>query len=86
MGEVALIEIADDGPGVPREIQGRIFEPSFSTSTGGAGLGLTISRDLVRQQGGDLRLVTRDRQGACFQVQLSLADPSEGEMQVQESA
>ena len=85
VGEVALIEIADDGPGVPIEIQGRIFEPSFSTSTGGAGLGLTISRDLVRQQGGDLRLVTGDRQGACFQVQLPLADASEGEMQAQGS-
>jgi signal transduction histidine kinase len=85
MGKAALIEIADDGPGVPVEIQGRIFEPSFSTSTGGAGLGLTISRDLVRQQGGDLRLVTRDCQGACFQVQLSMAHPSKDEMRVQGS-
>lgn len=74
--EAVLIEVSDNGPGVPEELRERIFDPFFSTDTEGTGLGLTISRDLLRKQGGDLRLVPRDGQGACFQVRLPYAECS----------
>jgi signal transduction histidine kinase len=55
------IRVADDGPGVPPEHVGRIFDrfyradPSRSRSTGGAGLGLAIARQLVELHGGTIR-------------------------------
>jgi PAS domain S-box-containing protein len=70
-GNRALIEIADDGPGVPPDMVGRLFEP-FSTSKApgeGTGLGLSIALGIVNAHGGSLDLVPSDR-GACFRVTL----------------
>jgi two-component system, NtrC family, sensor kinase len=70
-GDHALIEVADDGPGVPPELVGRLFEP-FSTSKTpgeGTGLGLSIAFAIVNAHGGSLELVPSER-GACFRVTL----------------
>lgn len=64
----ALITVADDGPGVPRDVRGRIFEPGFSTKTSGWGIGLSLARRIVEENhGGTLRLVPSDR-GASFEI------------------
>jgi signal transduction histidine kinase len=57
-GDRALVEIGDDGPGIPEEILPRIFEPFFTTkSVGvGTGLGLDIVRRIVWRHGGDIRV------------------------------
>ena len=70
---LALIEVSDDGTGVPQEIQDGLFEP-FLSSQGdrGAGLGLLIAREIARQQGGDLRLRSSSRQGTSFAVSLQV--------------
>ena len=49
-----------------------IFQPFYSTklNRGGTGLGLSISYDIVRRHGGDLRVVSRPGEGACFLVEL----------------
>ena len=63
--------VRDTGPGVPPQAAGRVFESftqaddTISRSHGGAGLGLTISRALARQMGGDLTLAPSES-GACF--------------------
>ncbi|MEM7609339.1 MAG: HAMP domain-containing sensor histidine kinase [Myxococcota bacterium] len=68
--------VSDAGPGVPARHAARIFEPferlnaSVSEGVSGAGLGLSLSRDLARAHGGDLVLETRER-GACFHLSLS---------------
>ena len=64
----ANITVADDGPGVPREMRTRIFEPGFSTKTSGWGIGLSLARRIVEENhGGTLRLASTDR-GATFEI------------------
>jgi signal transduction histidine kinase len=64
------VRVADDGPGVPREIRHQIFEPGFSTKEKGWGIGLSLARRIVRDShGGELLLVPSDR-GATFDMVL----------------
>lgn len=56
MGDQVLIEVEDNGPGVPQDVGDRIFEPFFTTHAygGGRGLGLHVARNAVAGQGGEL--------------------------------
>ncbi len=69
--DLAVLTIADDGPGLPETVRGALFQP-FVTSgkPGGTGLGLAITRDLVRAQGGDVGLVRTTPQGTVFRLAL----------------
>ena len=68
------IDISDDGPGIPEDERGRIFERYFrgrsSSGNVGSGLGLALARRLVETLGGTLRLDTESRQGATFRIWL----------------
>ena len=62
------LRVADDGPGIPRELRSRIFEPGFTTKEGGWGIGLALARRIVEEgHGGALRLAPSER-GATFDV------------------
>ncbi|MGV3708746.1 MAG: sensor histidine kinase [Gemmatimonas sp.] len=64
----AKIRVADDGPGIPRELRKRIFEAGFSTKQAGWGIGLSLARRIVEENhGGKLVLVDTDT-GAVFDV------------------
>ncbi len=60
-GDLVVVEIVDDGPGIPREIQNRIFEPFFTTKQigRGTGLGLDIVRRIVVAHGGEVTFDSR---------------------------
>ncbi|HWA48672.1 MAG TPA: HAMP domain-containing sensor histidine kinase [Dongiaceae bacterium] len=65
------IEVADDGPGLPPKALQNLFVPfQGSTRSGGTGLGLAIARELMRVQGGDLRLARNEATGATFVLEL----------------
>ncbi|HET6618767.1 MAG TPA: HAMP domain-containing sensor histidine kinase [Dongiaceae bacterium] len=65
------IEVADDGPGLPPKALLSLFVPfKGSVRSGGTGLGLAIARELMRVQGGDLRLANNDATGATFLLEL----------------
>jgi signal transduction histidine kinase len=71
--EAVEIRVADNGPGIPKEILERIFEPFFTTKPAGSGtgLGLSLSYDIVTQgHGGTLTLESEEGQGARFIVTL----------------
>lgn len=75
------IDISDDGPGIPEDERGRIFERYFrgraSSGNAGSGLGLALARRLVETLGGTLKLDTENRQGATFRIWLP-GKPGEG--------
>ena len=60
-----VIEIADNGPGVPDDIANRIFVPFFTTKEGGSGVGLALARQVMTAHGGFVRLLESDG-GARF--------------------
>lgn len=66
--EAVRVVVADDGPGVPRELRRKIFDAGFSTKQRGWGLGLALTRRIVREShGGTITLLPTD-QGATFQI------------------
>ena len=67
-----LISITDNGDGIPREIQSKIFTPNFTTKTSGTGLGLAMCKGIVEQAGGDIWFETKEGKGTTFFVQLPL--------------
>lgn len=69
------LKIADDGPGIDASLVGRIFEPFWTTrSEGGGGLGLAICKRIVDDAGGEIEVSNRREGGACFRVDLPIAD------------
>jgi signal transduction histidine kinase len=66
---VTVVEVADDGPGVPAHIAARVFEPLVSARVGGSGLGLALAQRIARAHGGSLVLVEGTR-GAVFRVEV----------------
>jgi len=65
-----VIEVADNGQGIPSSVLPRIFEPHFSTRTSGSGLGLPISRQLVESWGGEIEIASDQRSGTTVRVEL----------------
>lgn len=64
--EHLVIEVADNGPGVPPDIRPRIFDPFFTTREGGVGLGLTVVQQIVTAHGGTITVRESSHGGACF--------------------
>ena len=72
--EDVIIQVSDDGKGIPTSEVSRIFEPfqRGSSSDRGVGLGLSISKQIVQSHGGVLRVVDSQLCGACFEMVLPL--------------
>ena len=70
------IRVRDEGPGIPEEVQTRLFQP-FSRARGvtpGLGLGLYISREIIEAHGGRIEVETRPGEGTAFTVRLPRAE------------
>jgi two-component system, NtrC family, nitrogen regulation sensor histidine kinase NtrY len=67
------LEVADDGPGIPREDRDRLFLPYFSTKKRGTGLGLAIVHRIVSDHGGRIRVEDNRPRGARFVIDLPAA-------------
>ncbi len=70
LGPVITIEVTDDGPGVPKSLQGKVFNPFFSTKEEGTGLGLSIATRIVEEHGGWLDLKSEEGKGSTFIITL----------------
>ena len=67
-----LISVRDNGNGIPKNILDKIFQPFFTTKpTGqGTGLGLSLSYDIVKAHGGELKVETKEGEGSKFIIQI----------------
>jgi signal transduction histidine kinase len=75
MGDKVFISVRDNGPGIPQKILDKIFQPFFTTKpTGqGTGLGLSLSYDIVKAHGGELKVETKEGEGSIFTIQLPIS-------------
>ena len=69
-----LISVRDNGPGIPQKILDKIFQPFFTTKpTGqGTGLGLSLSYDIVKAHGGEIKVETKEGGGSVFTTQIPI--------------
>ena len=67
--DTLMLSFEDDGPGIPAELQGRLFDP-FTTAgkKGGTGLGLAIVKKMIDEHQGEIRCTSSPEHGTCFQV------------------
>jgi signal transduction histidine kinase len=70
-----LISVSDNGNGIPTKVLDILFQPFFTTKpTGqGTGLGLSLSYDIIKAHGGELKVETKEGEGSIFRVQLPVA-------------
>jgi two-component system cell cycle sensor histidine kinase/response regulator CckA len=87
-GDQALIEVADDGPGIPPEIRDKIFEPFFTTKPvgEGTGLGLATVYGIVKQSDGWIHLDSTPGEGTAFRIFLPAHHAVEAPAPVAEAA
>lgn len=78
-GDMAVVDVLDEGPGLPPGEEERVFEPFYrversrNRGTGGTGLGLSVARSIARLHGGDVVLTNREGQGLRARVTLPIA-------------
>lgn len=70
LGRVIVIELSDDGPGIPDSIQDKVFQPFFSTKEEGTGLGLSIVARIVEEHGGQISVKSKEGKGSSFIITL----------------
>jgi signal transduction histidine kinase len=72
VGDKVELSVKDNGTGIPQKLLDKIFQPFFTTKpTGqGTGLGLSLSYDIIRAHGGELKVETKEGEGAEFTIQL----------------
>ncbi|MBI5068287.1 MAG: PAS domain S-box protein [Deltaproteobacteria bacterium] len=71
---VVVVEVHDDGPGVPVEVRERIFDPFYTTRPEGTGLGLAVCSRIVAEHGGDIQVGEGPLGGASFVVQFPVRE------------
>ena len=72
IGDTIEIKVKDNGPGVPQKVLDKIFQPFFTTKPvgQGTGLGLSLSYDIIKAHGGELKVETKEGEGATFIITL----------------
>jgi signal transduction histidine kinase len=73
-GPVLRLCVRDDGPGIPPELRGRVFEPFFTTRPSGSGLGLSTVHAIVRDSGGEITLHSPPDAGLVVEILLPVHD------------
>ena len=76
VGGMVAVSVTDSGPGLDAKAQAQLFEPFYTTSPKGHGLGLWITYSLIQRMGGSIRVDSAPGKGACFTVTLPTVTPA----------
>ncbi len=68
----AIVEVIDNGRGIPVELGDKLFQPNFTTKSSGMGMGLAIVKNIIEHAGGEIRYDTVPGEGTTFIVNLPL--------------
>ena len=74
-GPDVVLEVEDEGPGIPAALKARLFEPYVTTKPQGTGLGLAIALRIIQEHGGRLEVSDGATGGALFRVSLPPVSP-----------
>ena len=77
-GDRFWITVSDNGPGVPEDTRGQIFDPLYSPKTYGVGLGLPLVKQVVEDHHGVISLVDSEEGGAAFRIDIPVKQPKPG--------
>jgi two-component system, NtrC family, nitrogen regulation sensor histidine kinase NtrY len=69
---IAIVKISDNGAGIPKDIQDKIFSPNFTTKSYGSGIGLLITKNIIQSVNGTITFETIENEGSDFFVQLEI--------------
>lgn len=72
-GNSFLIQIKDNGIGIPKDLEEKIFSPNFTTKSTGSGLGLAMVKQIIETHRGDIYFVTKEGEGTTFFVEIPCA-------------
>ena len=74
LGNSVIVSVSDNGNGIPQTIIDKIFQPFFTTKPAGegTGLGLSLSYDIIKAHGGELKAETKEGEGAAFIIRLPI--------------
>ncbi|MCB0301205.1 MAG: hypothetical protein KDE52_14205, partial [Calditrichaeota bacterium] len=64
--------VRDHGSGIPEKLREKIFEPYFTTKKSGVGLGLAITRKMIEEHGGEIRVASEPGTGTAFTIRLPI--------------
>ena len=70
--ERLVVNVRDNGKGIPEDIRDRLFQPNFTTKTSGMGMGLAISKNIITSAGGEIRYSTILKKGTVFVIEFPL--------------
>ena len=82
----AVVKISDNGSGIPKDIQDKIFSPNFTTKVYGSGIGLLITKNIIQSVSGTITFETIENEGSDFFVQLEITESHKIEPQPLASA
>ena len=81
--ECVRIKIRDNGPGIPQEIIGKIFDPYFTTKDDGSGLGLAICHSIIKKHHGTITVTSEPGRGTVFTISLPKSQNQEVDRQLE---
>ncbi|MEI7683925.1 MAG: PAS domain S-box protein [Planctomycetota bacterium] len=73
-GAWAVVTVEDNGQGIPRDLQSKIYDPFFTTKERGSGIGLSVVRDIVQRLGGTIDVWSDEGSGARFEIGIKLRE------------
>ena len=75
--DTAIIRISDNGTGIPKDIQDKIFTPNFTTTAYGSGIGLLITKNIIQSVNGKIYFETVENEGTDFYIEMEIQEIEE---------